>query len=267
MTTVKINLDDPNGYSSAGAPWVTILPSDTSPVALTDINGDPTGWTIRWSDGFAPSNGGGGYNAVGVGDAAWVDDAEVLQHAVYHNSFASNDYSELIIEGPDELTIDAVGSYQDSTSHQDTEIWVNSETPQIILTYDSANSRGNNSDTASFPGVLKDGNNQFVIRFRENSGARGYLNGLQLTGPTGPSISVTQTELTPGGTISGSYADFETVPTTLTVSDGANTITIASPTINDNGDGTGTFSGTMPSLPTSGTADLILFGDVTVELS
>lgn len=82
-----------------------------------------------------------------------------------------------------------------------------------------------------------------------------------------PSVTITQTELTPGGTISGSYSNYATVPTTLTVSDGTNTITIASPTINDNGDGTGTFSGTMPALPTSGTANLILFGNVTVELS
>ncbi len=83
----------------------------------------------------------------------------------------------------------------------------------------------------------------------------------------GPSLTVTQSELTPGGTISGSYEGYETVPTTLTVSDGANTVTISSPTITDNGDGAGTFSGTMPSLPSSGTASLILFGDVTVELT
>lgn len=85
---------------------------------------------------------------------------------------------------------------------------------------------------------------------------------------TTPALTVTQTELTPGGTISGSYSNYATVPTTLTVSDGTNTITIASPTINDNGDGTGTFSGTMPSLPSSGTASLIQFtNSATVELS
>lgn len=85
----------------------------------------------------------------------------------------------------------------------------------------------------------------------------------------GPTVTVTPGDLplTPGGTISGSYSNYATVPTTLTVSDGTNTITIASPTISDNGDGTGTFSGTMPALPASGTASLILFGDVTVELS
>lgn len=83
-----------------------------------------------------------------------------------------------------------------------------------------------------------------------------------------PTLTVTQTELTPGGTISGSYSNYATVPTTLTVSDGANTITIASPTISDNGDGTGTFSGTMPSLPTSGSVAGIQFTTVaTVELT
>lgn len=84
---------------------------------------------------------------------------------------------------------------------------------------------------------------------------------------SGPAVSVTETELTPGGIVSGSYSNYETIPTTLTLSDGTNTVTIAGATISDNGDGTGTFSGTVPNLPTSGTANLVLFGNVTVELS
>ena len=266
MPVALIDLNDANNYGSVSGAWVVVLPSDTTPKAITDENGDPTGWTIRWS--IPPGDTGGeGYNGVGVGDAAWCSEANVLRYSVFYNRFAPDDYCELIIEGPDELTIDAVGSYGVTTSHPDTEIWVNSETSQIMQTYDSVNARANNSDTVTFTNVAKDGNNQFVIRFRENSGDRGYIAALRLTGPDGPIVVVTETELTPGGTISGTYANFQTVPTTLTVSDGTNTITIASPTITDNGDGTGTFSGTMPALPTTGSANLILFGDATVELS
>lgn len=82
-----------------------------------------------------------------------------------------------------------------------------------------------------------------------------------------PSLTATQATLTPGSTISGTYADYATIPTTLTVSDGTNSITIPTPTIFDNGTGGGTYSGTTPALPTTGSASGVLFGDVTVELT
>lgn len=266
MTVALIDLNDVNNYGSLTGAWNVILPSDTTAVAITDENGDPTGWTIRWN--IPPGDiGGDGYNGAGTGDAAWADESNVLRYSVFYNAFSGDPYCELIIEGPDELTIDLVASYGNQSVGPDTEVWVNSETPVVIAAYDSVNARANNSETATFAGVAKNGSNQFSVRFKESSADRGYLSALRLTAPAGPALIVAQSELTPGGVISGSYANFETVPTTLTVNDGTNTITIASPTINDNGDGTGTFSGTMPSLPTSGTADLILFGDVTVELS
>ena len=80
-----------------------------------------------------------------------------------------------------------------------------------------------------------------------------------------PSLTVTQSELNPGGTISGTYSDYGTVPTTLTLSDGTNTLTIPAPTIDD---GAKTFSGTVPALPSSGTAAYIQFlENATVELT
>ncbi|MBW4978322.1 hypothetical protein KZZ05_08545 [Marinobacter adhaerens] len=94
---------------------------------------------------------------------------------------------------------------------------MNSETPQIMLTYDVANARGNNSDAVTFADVVKNGNNQFAVRFRNNSGDRGYISGLQLVAPvtdtTPPSYevapAVTETREN-GHTISGT-ADEDSV--------------------------------------------------------
>lgn len=84
-----------------------------------------------------------------------------------------------------------------------------------------------------------------------------------------PTVTINESNLEPGGTISGSYSNFTagTPPTSpLTVSDGTNSITVAV-TVTDNGDGTGTFTGTMPSLPAAGnSASFVLFGNVTVTL-
>lgn len=84
-----------------------------------------------------------------------------------------------------------------------------------------------------------------------------------------PLVSLTQSEITPGSAISGTYSNFTpgTPPTSpIIISDGTNNINV-SVTINDNNDGTGTFSGTMPNLPSVGfTSSLLLFGNVTVTL-
>lgn len=270
MASVFIDLNDENNYGSVTSKWNVILPSDTTPVSLTDENGDPTGWTIYWNPGFEPGDiGGDGYNGVGTGDAAWCDESNVLRYSVFYNSFSTEDYCELILEGPDTVTIDVVASYGvNSTTGPDTSVSVNDGTPVVITSYDFTNSRANNSETGTFADVTKNGSNQFSIKFSENTGARGYLAALRLTAPAGPAVDVTQTTLTPGGTVSGSYSNFSGVPTsplTLTDTDG-NSITVAV-TISDNGDGTGTFTGTLPSLPTSGSATGIRFGSVTVELT
>lgn len=84
-----------------------------------------------------------------------------------------------------------------------------------------------------------------------------------------PALTIDQSSIAPGGAISGSYAHFSSVPPsqiTLTDSQGnVNTITV---TVNDSGSGAGTFSGTMPTLPSAGSsANYLLFGTVTPALA
>lgn len=86
---------------------------------------------------------------------------------------------------------------------------------------------------------------------------------------TPTTLTIDQTEIEPGGNITGSYTGFTpgTPPTTpLVLSDGTNNINVTV-TVSDNGDGTGTFSGTVPSLPSAGNSgSFILFGNVTATL-
>lgn len=175
-------------------------------------------------------------------------------------------WATLLIKGPANatFTLEAFSCSKDAAT-ADIAWRANGGTPALIT------QGGNTTQVVRFVGVTTDANgNASVAYSRYNADQYAKANAIRLIIPDGPSIDVTQTTLTPGGAISGTYSDYDTVPTTLTVSDGTNTITIATPTISNtvNGDkNEGTFSGAMPALPTSGTANLVLFGNVTVELS
>lgn len=94
--------------------------------------------------------------------------------------------------------------------------------------------------------------------------------GLFLVEAANTVLTINQAAIEPGGTISGTYSGFTpgTAPTSpLVLSDGTNSINVAV-TIDDTaGDGTGTFTGTVPSLPSAGnSSNYILFGNITATL-
>jgi len=83
-------------------------------------------------------------------------------------------------------------------------------------------------------------------------------------------LTIDQAVIVPGGTISGSYSGFTpgTAPTSpLVLTDGTNSLDVTI-TIDDSaGDGTGTFTGTVPNLPSAGSSgNFLLFGNVTATL-
>ncbi|MDP4546496.1 hypothetical protein [Marinobacter sp. MDS2] len=92
------------------------------------------------------------------------------------------------------------------------------------------------------------------------------------TGDPVPTPTVTlSADLQPGASFTLTYSDYDSAPVspvTITDSNG-NSITVAV-TISDTVDGSskhgGTATGTMPALPSSGTATGLLFGTVTIEL-
>lgn len=83
----------------------------------------------------------------------------------------------------------------------------------------------------------------------------------------GPSVTV-DGDLQPGASFTLTASNFDSAPVspaTITDSNG-NSITVAV-SITDNGGGSYTATGTMPALPSSGTATGLLFGTVTIDLS
>lgn len=95
--------------------------------------------------------------------------------------------------------------------------------------------------------------------------------GLFLEEATNTTITIDQSIVVPGGTISGTYSGFTpgTPPTTpIVLSDGTNSLNVAvtiTPANPD--DGTGTFTGTVPSLPPAGNSgNFLLFGNITATL-
>lgn len=96
-----------------------------------------------------------------------------------------------------------------------------------------------------------------------------YMSAIQLeTGATPTAVATLDAPLVYGSAFSGTYSNYTGVPTgPVTVTDSqSNELSIAV-TINDNGDGTGTFSGTFPSLPAAGNdAPALLTGDITLNL-
>ena len=250
MTIAKIDLVDSQAGATSPA-WNVLKTAETTPQPILDNIGVDTGWTMRYDPALLPYGAGAGFDAVGVGDAVWADDSEAVRVGVYHNTFAGSASASVIISGPASLSaIKMIGSY-DNNDHVDVSVGVNSETPQVISTYDVGNSRGNNSEIASFPTVSSDAQNEYVITWAASGSSRGYLNAIYLEGLPQAAAAL-DAPLQMGAAFSGTYSNFAGIPTgPVTISDGTRSVDV-SVTISDNGDGDGTFSGTMPGLPASG---------------
>lgn len=198
------------------------------------------------------------------GDAAWADDDRGAFESAWTNDGTA--LHTITISGLDDAKVYFVEGFGSRVDGRDTQMSVNGSAVQIIPNGDGAGGP-NLTETALFTNISPV-SGQITIDWGGTDNW-GYLNTVRYGEFTpAASISITQTSLTPGGTISGSYSNFDVVPTSpLLITDkNANSITVAV-NITDNGDGTGTFSGTMPADPTSGSLDNLLYGDVTVELT
>tara|TARA_B100001105_G_scaffold249746_1_gene237165 strand:- start:915 stop:1763 length:849 start_codon:yes stop_codon:yes gene_type:complete len=101
------------------------------------------------------------------------------------------------------------------------------------------------------------GNNGTLIGFTDLAAAWGSQS---------PTVSLAA-DLRPGVSFTLNYSNYAAVPVSpVTITDSNNNSITVPVTINDNGDGTGSATGTMPSLPSSGTAQGLLFGSITVDL-
>ncbi len=122
----------------------------------------------------------------------------------------------------------------------------------------------NFTDVAQHLDISPDVSGTIKVEFQDGGGS-GVISAMRLYEVAGPTVTLNQTELTPGGTISGTYSNFSSTPTSpLTLTD-SNGNTISVPVTVDSG--AKTWTGTMPALPTSGSIAGLLFGNIDVELS
>lgn len=236
------------------------IQTTASGLSLLGEAGGATGWSLTAAlvSGAIET---GGSITTGTGDAAWVDEEDILQWGHYKNSTTEwASYTISGLSGADLYDFECICS---AGFNRFTDVRVNGGT---IQTQDS---NVNDSQTLLFSDIAP-ASGVITVEFRQAAESSGsaYINAARLISKSPvPTLTLDQTELTPGGTISGSYSNFTGVPTSpLTLTDSnANSITVAV-TVTDGGAGSGTFTGTLPTLPASGSQAGLLFGTVTVEI-
>lgn len=181
---------------------------------LVDISGQSTG--ISFTPASANPSASGDFNAsgaVGSGDASWADVPGIIGFGVGVN--AGNQLSWTLGDLPQNRTV----SIRCLSSHDNTgrvARWtIGSEASQ-----DLASDGPNLTEDVIFSGVPHDGQLEITLESANASRAFGTALLILLDDDVNPAITITQSELTPGGTISGTASNFTAAPTTISLSDG-----------------------------------------------
>ncbi len=262
MTTVYLNANSDETPANTSVQWNNIGGSESG-TALVDSANDATTWTVNtsfpvWNNvditGISPT----------TGDAAWIDETAVLQDGGYATSQVT--YETITVNVPDDATaynIDFFGAVNAASGNRTLEVRVNGGTAQTLIT------GGNSSNILSFSNVANN-SGVLLIEIRRAAGISGnsYFQAVRVAEfAPAPSLSI-DTTLEPGGAFVLTYSDYPGVPVSpITIIDAQGNEDTVAVTVSDNGDGSGTASGTMPALPSSGSEQSVLFGAVTVRLS
>ncbi|WP_328186924.1 hypothetical protein [Marinobacter sp. OP 3.4] len=256
MSEAYINVTHANGGDVSVTDWYNVEAGDESVQGLGS-----TGWSFQFTTSFTGIPGGEGTTDGGTGDAAWVAPGALLQSA---RGGAVGQWTDL--DDSKTYTVYGISSY--TIGGRSSSWTVNGGgTPQI--TNDVVGGNPNTTESAVFTEVSPSSGVITIEVENEAGSGDSYVAAMGIAENAGPSVTLDNATLTPGSTISGSYANFAGVPTSpLVLTDsGSNTLNVTV-TITDNGDGTGTFTGTMPTLPAQGaSAAGLLFGSVNAELT
>jgi hypothetical protein len=255
MATYKINLR--SGIGAYGD-WYDVMWDDISAVALAD------GWFVNYVSGATPVSGGGPLGGWPTsGSAAWVDNENAADGG--HRVPSSSAWVKLLITGPANTNFDLDG-YSNGPSGRFVEWRLNGGTSQNI-------EEGTNESVVNFSGTT-DGSSEALLEYRQGAGSsgNGYANAIRITpaaAPASPTVNLDDSALEPGKAITGTYANYTSAPTVLTLTDSeGNTVSSASEitdlVIDDSAE---TYAFTMPDRITTGTGTTLLRGDITVELT
>jgi hypothetical protein len=233
---------------------------------------DTTGAATTWDYSFTAGNpgyngfsGGTGYlgGIVGSGSAAWVNNQVVLSTGVGVNKGVGWYSTKLVqLNTTKQYRLDIFGSI--NATGRNLEARVNGGASQNI-------SCGNNSTiTMTFDNLQPNGSGELLLEIRATDSSNGfaYINAMRITelDTIVQDFSIDQSTVQTGSTISGTYAGWPTIPTaSVVLADAEGNTLILTPTVTG-GAGSGTWSATIPALPSvGGNVELLLFGATTVS--
>ena len=246
---------DDNGLTN----WNYVVNGHAAITDLIDTAGNSTGLTLNITDLYsALSIGAGG--VAGTEDAAWVP-ALANEQAMMVDIPAT-----LVIGGltnGDLYTIEVYGIA--STGTRDLDVSIDGGTVQSLDIINNLTRTLSFADQSTIDTDLD-------IRLAQGpaNDGKAFIAAMRIVSVNAsPEATLDDSALEPGKAITGTYANFTSAPTVLTLTDSeGNTVSSASE-INDLviDDGAETYAFTMPDRITTGTGTTLLRGDITVELT
>lgn len=185
---ISIESDPANTYGT----WNTLSGTSvsTTTAILNFSDAVDTGWDLTIANS-PESSGSAGVNAVGTGDAAWVDEANVSESYQYVSSSGTASYDITGLDNEKTYTIDVFGSRDASASDRVGEYSVDGFTSSVTL--DAAL---NSTLEATFASVSPS-SGKITVAMRVYSGSSyGYFNALQIEEDTGGGPTTTPKTLT-----------------------------------------------------------------------
>jgi len=259
MTTLLIDLTRTTTNSSwAGVP---LNSSDVVTIPDSDADDADSGWTIAYDASNVPTAGPIDGSSPTSGDASWVSDAAAEYS---HRVDSDTDWNTLNVTGPPNTAFvaDCFSSY--NISGRTTQWQVNTETAIDLDAFE------NDSETATFNSTT-DGSGNATIRYRLADGSTGFssANAIRIIPEAGPSVTLDDSAFEPGKAITGTYANYTSAPTVVTLTDSEDNAISSASEITDLviDDVAGTYAFTMPDRITTGTGTTLLRGPVTLELT
>ena len=237
--------------------------------AITDAPVPNTPWTTNYRDGYLPDGGESDTTAsheANTGDAAWVEEDPSRD-----NHYKSGDTAWAILDvwgmTPDQAV--KVTCFGRAKFERTTRWRVNGGVSQDLEPYDPIEETENTSEVVTFDAVVPS-NGILSIEHQAAPGqSSGRATAVKIEEIAGPEATLDDAALEPSKAITGTYANYTSAPTVLTLTDSeGNTVSSASE-ITDLvvDDGAETYAFTMPDRITTGTGTTLLRGDITVELT
>lgn len=248
--------------------WNEFTASAQTGATLLSDTGTDDGWTITHPALNIYNNLYGALSGF-TADAAWCDEPA-------RDPLAVNDggtYTDFVFSGLDNAktyTVEAWGAHP--SDDRAFNLQVNGGTAVQFIGYDTDTGEMIKDEVARVTGVSP-ASGDVTVGLKLDSGGTAYIQFLRVIEEVAtPEVTLDQANLVPGVAFSGTYSNFGAAPVSpVTLSDTeGNQVTVAVSISDDGGVGgvhSGTYSGTMPALPTSGSTSGILFGTVTLELS